>query len=322
MGTHFVLLVGAAAFAALAGYFLAKTAIEVVRRKSFAALAVETDRERRLAIFLAKGFAPLFPVAKRLLEIPPIRVFADRSVAMLEEREVKASDVSVVSVLLFASVSTGLIGGLVSSSLVFGLAVAFLCIFGAIAYVRNIFDKRALAMREQIPDALRCMGTCFRSGLSLPQTLQQTAKECGGALGNLFGIAAKRLKMGSTVSDALSVLRSDEKVPELSFVAVALDVQHQSGGSIAPVLETARESVASELDLMRSLRVQTAQAKLSASIVTVMPFVLVALFSLMSPGFLAPFFSSLAGMALLVLAISMQLAGVLAVRHMLKIEAG
>lgn len=115
-------------------------------------------------------------------------------------------------------------------------------------------------------------------------------------------------------------MRANPRVPELSFVAVALDVQHRTGGSIAPVLESATESVEGELKLMRALRVQTAQAKLSASIVTVMPFVLVALFSLMSPDFLSPFFSSFLGLALLALALIMQLTGVLIVRRMLKVD--
>jgi tight adherence protein B len=128
--------------------------------------------------------------------------------------------------------------------------------------------------------------------------------------------------MGATPTEALDVFRHNEAVPELAFVSVALDVQHQSGGSIAPVLESATDSVSSELDLMRSLRVQTAQAKLSAGIVTVMPFVLVALFSLMSPGFLSPFFESFVGFLLLAVALLMQAAGVLCVRHMLKINGG
>lgn len=116
------------------------------------------------------------------------------------------------------------------------------------------------------------------------------------------------------------VLQSNSQVPELSFIAVALDIQHQSGGSLAPVLESAKDSIESELDLMRSLRVQTAQAKLSASIVTIMPFVLVAFFSLMSPGFLAPFFASPIGIVLLAIALVMQVTGVLTVRHMLAID--
>jgi tight adherence protein B len=125
------------------------------------------------------------------------------------------------------------------------------------------------------------------------------------------------LETGGNAQEALAVFRRYEAVPELSFVAVALDVQHKAGGSLGPVLEAARESVEGEIDLARSLKVQTAQAKLSARIVTVMPFILIALFSFMSPGFLNPFFESVAGLALLSLALLMQAAGVIAVNRLL-----
>ena len=85
------------------------------------------------------------------------------------------------------------------------------------------------------------------------------------------------------------------------------------------VLEAARESVATELSLERQLRVQTAQARLSAQVVTVMPFLLVGAISLLSPGFLGPFFSSVAGLLLLLVALGMQVAGVLIARRMLKV---
>ena len=86
------------------------------------------------------------------------------------------------------------------------------------------------------------------------------------------------------------------------------------------VLDAARDTVEGELELTRSLRVQTAQAKLSARIVSVMPIVLIALFSLVSEDFLAPFFSRFAGMTLLGIAVGMQVAGIFAVRRMLKVE--
>ena len=152
------------------------------------------------------------------------------------------------------------------------------------------------------------------------QTLEQTASEMKGPLGELFLSAALVLQTGGTASEALALFRQRADVPELAFVAVALDVQHQSGGSLAAVLDAARESVESEIDLARSLKVQTAQAQLSARIVTAMPFVLIALFSLMSPGFLSPFFESMAGMALLAAALIMQVAGVILVHR--NLDAG
>lgn len=86
------------------------------------------------------------------------------------------------------------------------------------------------------------------------------------------------------------------------------------------VLEAAAETVKGELALRQSLRVQTAQAKLSARVVTVMPFILVAAFSLASPDFLAPFFAGPAGYALLGLALAMQAAGIVLVRRALAVD--
>ena len=74
------------------------------------------------------------------------------------------------------------------------------------------------------------------------------------------------------------------------------------------------------LALRRSLRVQTAQAKLSARVVAIMPFLLVAAFSLASPDFLSPFFASPLGIGLLTLAIVMQVAGIILVRRALAVD--
>lgn len=86
------------------------------------------------------------------------------------------------------------------------------------------------------------------------------------------------------------------------------------------ILEITRQSVADEIELKRTLKTQTAQAKLSAQIVTIMPFALVGLFSLLSPGFLDPFFESALGIALLLIALGMQALGILLVRRLLKVE--
>ncbi len=322
MGAAGVWSLAAVILAACAGAGVGCQVVRAWRRREAAAAALVSNRRDQVILALVKGVEPLRPIVGRALTQPTIDTIAQHACLMAEEQEIALTPETFVSLAAGAGLAVGVVAGLVTFSPVCGIAVTCLVVIGIFAAVKRSADKSAMAMREQIPDALRCMGTCFRSGLSLPQTLQQTAKECSGALGNLFSIAARRLKMGATPTEALAVMRSNDQVPELSFVAVALDVQHQSGGSIAPVLETARESVISELDLMRSLRVQTAQAKLSASIVTIMPFVLVALFSLMSPDFLAPFFSSVIGVALLALALIMQCSGVLAVRRMLRIDAG
>lgn len=316
-----ILALGAIVFAGIAGVMLGYRAFYAIHGFGRASSLLASSVPSRVLLQLQKGIPAFDRLSKRLTETIPLFAEASGRVAVvLEERDLSFAQETLISLLLGVAVVTCLIGWLVTASLVFGIAAGCIVVVAALSYIKNRGEKRDAVMREEIPDAIRSLGMSFRSGHSLPQTLAASSKECSGYLGRLFAISADRLEMGATTSEALSVMCSNPRVPELSFVAVALDIQHQTGGSITPVLESAMETVEGELKLLRNLRIQTAQAKLSATIVTVMPFILVALFSMMSPDFLAPFFSSLLGMALLALALGMQLGGVLIVRRMLKVD--
>lgn len=320
MEGHVVWGIAAAAFAIAAGLNLGIYVLLLVRRRGNVESILASNSRQRILMRLQSLASPFRPLSARAMRLKPIGDLAEKVSRLLEsERMTIQPDVLVACVIALA-VTIGAVAGLITWSPVCAVAVGALLVVAVYSYAHHMIEKREVAMREEVPEALRSMATCFRSGLSLPQTLAQTASECRKPLDQVFSIAERRLRLGATSAEALSVMRDNPAIPELAFVAVALDVQHQSGGSIAPVLESARDSIDSELELMRSLRVQTAQAKLSATIVTLMPFVLVALFSLLSPGFMMPFFESFAGMALLGLAILMQFTGVMIVRHMLKID--
>ncbi len=313
---------GALAGAAAAGLVLGQWGFEGIVRARRAQAVVGGDGPGAAPWLLRHGARPLLPAARLLLRARGARQMARDACALLAERGAVSSPEAVASLLLLACAALGVVAWLASGTPVCAAAVAACVTVAAAGALRAAQDRRQEALRAGVPDALRSMGVCFRAGLSLPQTLRQTADEVGGPLGALFARAAARLGTGCTPGEALAVFRGQEGLAELAFVAVSLDVQHQSGGSLASVLDAARESVEGELELRRSLRVQTAQAKLSARIVTLMPFLLVALFSLVSEGFLEPFFGSPVGVALLGAALAMQAAGVLAVRHMLDVGVG
>lgn len=264
----------------------------------------------------------LKPAARLLLRVNVIRRYAYWARLSLKGRGIAADQTALVTSVLCMIAGCAAMAWVITGSPVFGAAAVGGALAIGCSLLRSEAEKRACAIRDEVPDALRSLGVCFKAGLSLMQTLRQTGTELKGPLGQLFIASSRSLETGGTVAEALSVFQSREGASELAFVAVALNVQHQAGGSVAHVLEAARESVEGEIELARSLRVQTAQAKLSARIVTLMPFALIALFSLMSPDFLAPFFESVPGMVLLGAALIMQIGGVLLVRRMLDIEDG
>lgn len=266
---------------------------------------------------------PFSPLARLMLKNKAVRRDAEQTRMLFDgagSEALRPSEETVVGLVLAAAGAVMGLALLLSRSAMFALALGCLSVIACWGAIRRKSESVDNAMREEVPDALRLLADSFRSGHSLQQTMEQASADLNGRLGLLFGDVAKQMRMGVGTTEALAVFNNVPGVPELAFVAIALDIQHQSGGSVASVLESARDSVKDEMELARSLRVQTAQAKLSASIVTVMPFILVALFSLVSPGFLAPFFESLLGMVLLGCALVMQLAGILAVRRICRAD--
>lgn len=282
----------------------------------------EGDARRfpRVARVLRNGVRPALPIAARALRVRKVADVVAGASRMVEGRGFASPPQALASVLLAAGLAIAVTLGLVSGSAVCAAASTLSAAAILAACVRSADEKRRVRTLEAVPDALRSMASCFRSGLSLQQTMEHIADEAPEPLRSAFSRASHRLQIGAGSTEALAELRRAAEIPELSFVAVALDVQHRTGGSLHQVLDAARDAVEGELELRRSLRVHTAQAKLSARVVTVLPFALVAVFSLVSSDFLAPFLSSATGVALLAAALGMQAAGVVCVRRMLAVE--
>ena len=319
-----VFLIAAALGAAFACAWAAIRAGALVIRRRRAVLAGQIG-EGPFAVGLAvwrlrNGFRPLLGAARVLMRIPRIGAAAEEAAEVLERRGIATTGAALVSVAVVLIAVAAVVVGLATGSAIAAVAVCLcLAAAGAMA-LGSARDKREEAARDAVPEALESMSACFGSGFTLLQTMQQVAHDVEGPLGESFARSAHILETGGGAQEALNALRTGETASELAFVAVALDVQHESGGAMRQVLDAAADTVKGELALRRSLRVQTAQAKLSARVVAVMPLLLVAAFSLISPDFLAPFFESAFGYVLLGIAIAMQLAGVMLVRRALAVD--
>ncbi len=260
------------------------------------------------------------PSSYILLRSKSVSNFANNFVLILNENNIKSDATSVTSALIFLLLFLGIVASIIFTSPIAGLAIILCFVVCLISYVKASLDKRMTNLRNSIPDMLRSMSVCFGAGYTIYQTFSQISIETRGLLKKLFRRSTQILQTGGSVSEALYFLKNSESGEELSFLAVALDVQHQTGGSMKPVIDSARDMVENKLELMRLLHVQTAQAKLSARIVMILPFALIAIFSIVSPGFLLPFFSSFLGIVLLLIACIMQFAGFILVKKILNIN--
>ncbi len=298
-----------------------------VRRQVVTAVRVDGGQQERsapiryvdaaLRMVLRNGFAGLLPVSKALLAIPVVDRALAQAVRSVRWHGFATERDRLLSAVLALAGVAGAAVGCAAGSLAMGALASILLLWAASFHASRLDAKRDELLREQVPDALQCLSVCFQAGLSLPQAFAQTAQESPSPAKEMFARVAHEVETGGSVDDALREFRDGSGVAELAFVSVALDVQHVCGGAIGPVLESAEDSVRRGLEMKRFLKSHTAQARLSAQMVAVMPVVLITLLSAASPGYMDPFFASAQGIALLAVAAGMQVCGIIAVRRML-----
>lgn len=272
------------------------------------------------ATMIRRGVPGLHGLADVVLKVAIIEKFVQEIESALAYKGLRSSSQALVTLLVAGVLVIGIISSVVSSSLVCGVMLAACFVLGVGVWTNRQHDERRTRLREAIPEALQSMKACFQVGYTLAQVVREVHRSTSGPLADLFQEIEGVLETGGSTQAALSVLKKRTSESELVFLATALEIQHKTGSSMQQVLEVTRQSVADEIELKRTLRTQTAQAKLSAQIVTIMPFALIGIFSLLSPGFLDPFFESVPGAVLLFVALSMQCAGIVMVRRFLKVE--
>ncbi len=273
-----------------------------------------------LAYVLRNGVDVTAGVAQRLLSLPRVAQTFGNAARLIQRKGFTTSPQSIASMYCFLLIIIGCICAVIVRSFLAGVLVPMFLALVAAAYCSHESEREKDALRDQVPDALRCMEACLHAGLSLPQAFAEVASEVSSPAKETFARVSHDLEMGHSMDEALMRFHKFSGLPELGFVAMALDVQYVCGGSATPILRSAEESISKGLELRRALRVQTAQARLSAQVVSIMPFFLMATLSLVSPGFLDPFFADTQGITTLALAVVMQVTGVLMVRRLLAIE--
>lgn len=147
--------------------------------------------------------------------------------------------------------------------------------------------KREIQLAKEMPDALRALALALSSGETLAQAIDYVGSHGQGPTAEAFSRVAMRLRCGDSVQEAVCLLEDELVVPRMGLVITALLVSQRTGSPLRSLLQTSAELAEKQGELERLLSVKTAQVRLSVRIVCLLPLVMVALLSLLSPDFQA-----------------------------------
>ncbi len=185
-----------------------------------------------------------------------------------------------------------------------------------IAVLKRKADALQAKFCEQLPDAIDLMIAVLRSGHSVAQAVKAVAQEIPNPCGSEFEAILHRMNLGQPLSESLILSAQRFHSYELDLIRRAVAIQIEVGGSLAELLDKTNATLRERLKLARQLKVVTAQSRLSALIVGLLPIVLAFGLNIMSPGYLQYLIADQLGRGLLCGSILLELIGIYVMRRM------
>ena len=218
---------------------------------------------------------------------------------------------------LACGVVLGLLGQARPAAVLAGL------LLGAVAplsLLRIRADRRRAAFDSQLADTLQLLAGSLRAGYSVPQAVDAVVREGEEPMSTELGRALVETRLGLALEDALESVARRMASVDFSWVVMALRIQRDVGGNLAEVLSNVAATMRERERLRRQVRVLSAEGRLSAWILGLLPLVFGGYLLLVRPQYLQPLWTTPLGWLMLVSAAVLFAAGVVWLRHVVKVR--
>ncbi|HKO09723.1 MAG TPA: type II secretion system F family protein [Alphaproteobacteria bacterium] len=160
------------------------------------------------------------------------------------------------------------------------------------------------------PDAIDMVVRMVRAGLPVTATMRTLGQRAAPPVDTVFAAVADQIEIGIPMEDALANMSERVGLADFRFFATAVSLQRATGGNLAVTLETLGEIIRKRRAIRMKANAATAEVRISAIVLSVIPFFITGALMLMAPSYLAPLITDPRGNVLVGIAIlSLTLAG-------------
>lgn len=207
-------------------------------------------------------------------------------------------------------------------SLVFVVQVALAGTLAVLPWlmVRRKRSQRLKQLERQLPDATDLIARALRAGHSFASALGMLSEELAEPLGTEFRIAFDEINFGVSMNTALYNMTERVPLDDLRYFVIAVLIQRESGGNLAEILGNIGFIIRERLKLFAKVRALSAEGRLSGWVLALLPFVVVGVLSILSPGFIKIFWTDPAAEKLAGLCLGLMTLGILWMRKIVRIR--
>jgi tight adherence protein B len=216
--------------------------------------------------------------------------------------------------------AAGAIAGLVARGATGGLLGGALGV--ALAY-KALALKKKLRLRKfekQLPEALELMARSLKAGHAFPSGFQMVAAELPNPIAAEFLRTFNEYNHGLDLSLALLNLCQRIDLKDLKFFTTAVNIQRETGGNLAEILEKIAALIRERFKLRRQIMALTAEGRLSGLILILLPPVTALIFFFLNPEYMRLLLTHPLGRTMALTALGFQGLGLLVIRKIINIK--
>ena len=181
-------------------------------------------------------------------------------------------------------------------------------------------DKRSQAFRSQLPDTLQLIAGSLEAGYGFQQALDTVAQESPAPTSVEFSRVLTQVRLGMPISEALDSLAERIGGEEFQWVVLAVNIQRESGGQLSSILLTIADTMREREQLARQIQVLSAEGRLSAVILTILPIALAVYMAVVNPTYFGTMLLTNTGRVMVLAAIGLLVGGGFWMRRIVRIE--
>ena len=221
-------------------------------------------------------------------------------------------------------------GGIVLASFAIGLVlvggISGLAVMGLIGILLPPFIVRFLAARRgkkfvsQLPDTLGLLASTLKAGYSFMQGVEAVSQEIEDPMGSELRRIVTEAQLGRPLVDAMDASAERMDSDDFAWAVMAVKIQREVGGNLSELLLTVAETMTERERLRRDVATLTAEGKMSAIVLGLLPIGLGLAMWAMNPEYINTLFTDSLGKALLGVSIVAALIGFAWMKKIINIE--
>lgn len=256
------------------------------RRRPF-----EQDPKSQVSLFIGSAAADL----NRYLATRGVRLYNPES---LEQAGIRLNQADFMIVVAAGS-SVGTLVGLIVQGGFLAIVLALSVPFAAQFYLKQRITKRRAQFDEQLGDTLHLLTGGLRAGHSILRAIDAAAAESPSPTAQEMRRIVTETSLGRDMLSALNDTAERMQSEDFVWIAQAIQINREVGGNLAEVLDQVNDTIRERAEIKGHIKALAAEGKFSAYILMAMPFGIIAILMVISPGYMDVLFTEVLGWILI-----------------------